>query len=133
MFALRDIESVVIPSYIKKIKHYSFADCVNLEKVEFDEDPQLTSIGESSFFNSNLIDFVVPKSVVEIKKRAFDCSSIRACEVFGDDVVICSRCFDNSELRLISFPNAQKVVIHDHNIARLFIPPKGIVVVQIIK
>lgn len=57
IFALRDIESVVIPSYIKKIKHYSFSECCYLEKVEFSEDSQMTSIGEGSFTDCMLKSF----------------------------------------------------------------------------
>ena len=137
VFALRDVKTVFIPSYIKKIKSCTFSDCVNLKKVVFSDDSQLVSIGKESFSGCGLKSLSIPQKIRKIKKEAFICAEIETVEILGDDVLLGVDCFNSSDLRLISFPNAQKVVIYDNtfifssDLFQLFIAPKGIIEFEI--
>lgn len=74
VFANRNIENVIIPSYIKYIKSYAFYCCSSLGNVEFQSESSLESIGESSFAKSAIRRITIPKNVETIARYAFsDC------------------------------------------------------------
>ena len=74
LFAARDIETVVIPSFIKRISSYAFCDCVSLQKVEFSKDSQLEVIEKSAFSGTSIKTITIPPHVIEIEDFAFfDC------------------------------------------------------------
>lgn len=53
LFARRDIEKAVIPSFIKKIGKYAFNCCNKLKEVKFTKDSQLEVIEEGAFSYSS--------------------------------------------------------------------------------
>ena len=57
---------------------YMFDGCTNLTSVTFEEDSQLTSIGDYAFYNCTTIEsLTIPSSVQKIEGNSFiDCSSL---------------------------------------------------------
>lgn len=101
----KDIKRITIPSFIKIIDNYSFAES-SIEKVEFLEDSQLLIIKKLAFAYSLLNGIELPSSVVEIGSFAFSDSMIKSID-FKDDSnlkIIGSNAFISSTLRSISLP-----------------------------
>ena len=71
-FARRDIEQVIIPSYIKRISSYAFDCCKRLKNIEFSENSELETIGEYSFCNSAIENISIPSSLKRIERNAFE-------------------------------------------------------------
>ena len=91
-FASRDIEKVVIPSFIRKIGSFSFSRCLNLKMVDFSENSELLSIDERAFSGSSLKKILIPNHVAKIGDFAFcGCNNLQTV-LFPD----------NSELSLIN-------------------------------
>lgn len=71
IIASKDIEKVIIPSYIKYIGSSSFSNCKILDKIEFEENSELVSIGESAFFRCSITEIKIPKHVRFMGKHSF--------------------------------------------------------------
>lgn len=54
VFAFRNIEKVVIPSFIEVIEPCAFSSCTQLRQVEFYEDSKLRIIGKNAFYDSSI-------------------------------------------------------------------------------
>lgn len=67
IFARKDIETAVIPSFIKKIGKYAFYNCSKLKKVEFEKNSQLRCIENYAFCKSSIESLSIPSSVVELE------------------------------------------------------------------
>lgn len=65
-FACRDVLNVVIPSSIKLIDSFSFAECRNLSKIEFTENSELLTIGEEAFARSSISSISIPPKLIEL-------------------------------------------------------------------
>lgn len=69
---LQSLVSITIPASVKSIGSRAFSGCQDLETVTFEENSQLTVIGEYAFFDCcDLADFIIPASVTEIGAEAF--------------------------------------------------------------
>mgnify|MGYP001125455193 CR=1 FL=1 len=68
IFARRDINNIVIPSFIRYIGKNSFSDCSDLQKIEFTVDSKLLSIEKSAFSFSFLRDISIPESVENLEE-----------------------------------------------------------------
>lgn len=63
IFATKDIKKIIIPSYIKRLAKFSFANCSSLVSLEFEEYSQLHSIGYGAFSKTLLDRIFIPNSV----------------------------------------------------------------------
>ena len=126
VFANRNIKTAIIPKTIKYIKSCAFENCQQLEFLDIPEDSQLENIGEDALSYSSIKSFIIPKNMKKIGKIFLYCSCLESLEFQGDllndDLYFLGHCFN---LRIISFPNVQKLKICDLNIFdsdfRLFI------------
>lgn len=71
LFARRDIEKAVIPSFIKKIGPHSFELCDNLKEISFSENSQLLSIGHHEFYRSSLEKLFIPPNFIDFDDEYF--------------------------------------------------------------
>ncbi|KAK8839721.1 hypothetical protein M9Y10_031426 [Tritrichomonas musculus] len=67
VFGCRNIKELSVPSKIRKIQPYSFADCQFLHKVQIPENSELKSIGKKAFSFTLFSVLSIPKNVVELK------------------------------------------------------------------
>ena len=66
------IEEITLPSTLKTIGVYAFEDCSSLRTVNFEDNSQITSIGEGAFTGcSSLTSIIIPDSVTSIGGYAF--------------------------------------------------------------
>ena len=108
LLARRDIEKVVIPSFIKRIDSNSFSNCVKIKSFEFSPNSQLSSIGSFAFSNSSISSFSIPISCSSIENHAFlFCKSLKKVEFKeGSKInVINESVFSSSALESISLPS----------------------------
>lgn len=105
IFAVRNIEHAVIPSFIKVISPFAFFGCQKLKSVKFENDSQLEIIGGYSFSNTKFNEIEIPSNVIEIGHHAF-----ANCELekitFSDDSklkYISQNVFNKSHLVKIKF------------------------------
>lgn len=66
IFASRDVDHFTIPSTIKHISPYSFYECYKLQKIDFEENSQLLSIGKNAFSYSSIVSIFVPSNVEDV-------------------------------------------------------------------
>lgn len=101
VFASRNIEEAIIPSYIKRINSYVFDGCYELKSIEFEKESELKSIGRSALrylfikkvsipnkvelidenafekcMALSIVDFSFPSNLISIEKGAFSYTSI---------------------------------------------------------
>ena len=67
VFACRDVERAVIPSYVKSIGSFSFSYSSCLETIEFSEDSELLSICEGAFSYSPIKNISIPQKVERLE------------------------------------------------------------------
>ena len=67
VFGCRNIKELSVPSKIRKIKAYSFADCQFLHNVQIPENSELKSIEKNAFSFTLFSVISIPKNVVELK------------------------------------------------------------------
>lgn len=87
IFACRDIEYAIIPSFIKRISDHCFQFCSKIKNFEFIdiESSQLLSIGKWSFHQSSISEIEIPKQTQIIQQEAFYCcSNLRKIEISED-------------------------------------------------
>ena len=71
VFATRDIETVTIPKFIKRIRSHAFENCSKLSSIEINDDSKLQSIGACSFTNTSLRSIFIPKTLVKLEEGWF--------------------------------------------------------------
>lgn len=57
------IESIVIPSHVKKLENNIFNLCCSLQKVDFSEDSELMVIEPNAFYHSSINKLTIPANV----------------------------------------------------------------------
>lgn len=81
LFARRNINEVIIPSYIKSISSYAFENCYNLWYVDIPANSKLKTIGSCAFSFSALKSFSFHDHITEKGENAFcDCISLQIVE-----------------------------------------------------
>ncbi|KAK8847853.1 hypothetical protein M9Y10_018888 [Tritrichomonas musculus] len=71
IFARRDIETAVIPPFIKRIAPYAFYYCYKLKDVTFCDRSELKSIGKFAFCGSSIECLTIPPSLVDLEQGCF--------------------------------------------------------------
>lgn len=107
VFARRNIEHAIIPSYIKQIDSYAFSNCLSLKTIEFSEDSKLEIINESSFSSSSINTIIIPPHVNMIKRNAFSCCKNLHNIEFLNNSINCQiekSAFDDILMKTIEFP-----------------------------
>lgn len=88
-FARRDIDEVVIPSFIRYIRSCAFSECVYLESVEFAEDSELEKIENYAFYKTPIKKITIPKHVKVIEEHAFNrCDYLESVEFHEDSELV---------------------------------------------
>ena len=82
VFEGSSLETVELPSTLRRIEIDAFANCRNLRSVQLPE--RLEMIGDRSFYGCGLTEVVFPASVERIGERAFYGNKIRKV-TFGSD------------------------------------------------
>lgn len=124
IFAIREIQSAVIPSNIKRIGKYAFKNCHELKTVKFAPNSQIEEIGKKAFFLCDKLETVdaVPPTLKLIGKSAFrECIKLLRM-TYGNDcktepnmpnlVEICSNAFNtcsNLEMALDFSVNVKSI------------------------
>lgn len=67
-FCPRNVETIKIPSFIKKINSFAFDRCINLKYIEVPEDSELEFIDEYAFYESSIEKITIPSKVIELKE-----------------------------------------------------------------
>ena len=85
LFARRDIEHAIIPSFITRISSYSFENCCNLTKLEIEENSQLEIICDYAFSNTSIEKISIPPSLTTIQVGAFfECQDLLKVDIPSD-------------------------------------------------
>ena len=73
------IKKLIVGSGVTKIGKYAFAECTNLESIDFSGAASLETIGESAFYGcTSLSDVTLPASLKTLDMAAFaNCSSLK--------------------------------------------------------
>ncbi|KAK8875922.1 hypothetical protein M9Y10_006100 [Tritrichomonas musculus] len=71
VFACRNIDRVVVPSYITRIASHAFSGCRYMQSIEFPRDSKLTRIDDFAFAFSSIENIIIPTSIKVIGRRAF--------------------------------------------------------------
>ena len=109
VFASHDIEEAVIPSNIKHLCSFCFSWCKNLQKVDFFDDSELETIGESAFSDSSIVKLSIPKSVKVIRYKTFWwCRNLIEVDFPADSElsVIEKDAFTHSSLSKLTIPSS---------------------------
>lgn len=108
VFACRDIEEVVIPSFIIKISAFSFDECTKFKRIEFQENSQLISIEEMAFGETKIAKISIPSKTRKIGRCAFFyCKILKRIEFQPDSNLsfIDEDAFNGSSIVSISIPS----------------------------
>lgn len=105
---------LVIPSSVKYIDEFAFAECKTIKKISFAKDSQLEIIGQAAFskcYSLGLINF--PDSLIKIMNKAFSkCKNLRKI-YFGQNSKIISikeGAFEDCAIDFIHLPSSlQKI------------------------
>ena len=107
-----DLEQVTIPKTVTDIQYNAFYNCVNLSTVNFEENSELSSIGNTAFTYSGLTTLKLPNSVTSIGKAAFQgCSRLATVTLSSKMESISNSAFRNCvKISSITIPNKVKYI-----------------------
>lgn len=81
-FAATKIENIVIPEKVTQIDDFAFKYCYYLNRVYFEKNSQLKSIGNEVFSWSGIESIAIPKRVAQIHTNAFfNCFKLQIIEI----------------------------------------------------
>lgn len=107
IFARRDIKTVVIPPFIKKIADYAFENCTSIESIEISENSKLQEIGRYAFHFSSIESISFPPHLMAIGKGCFEsCIHLKTIEIPKNSelFIIGQQAFDSTIIESISIP-----------------------------
>lgn len=107
VYSLQDVETIKIPSFIKRIAPFAFYASSSLQVVDIDENSELQSIGKFAFANSSIESIFIPKNVSQIEKSAFGECNLKYIDFDDDSKLreISQELFFDSTLISITIPN----------------------------
>ncbi|KAK8839270.1 hypothetical protein M9Y10_032202 [Tritrichomonas musculus] len=111
-FGMRDIESFIIPSYIKTINEFAFDNCKKLKSITFETGSLLEKIGNYGFeFIQGQEKMIIPPFVKEIGTKSFsEIKEVKSFEFLSKSIIIGNSSFSYSKnLTSVSFPNADHI------------------------
>lgn len=115
LFARRDIEKAVIPSFIKKIGPRSFELCDNLKEISFSEKSQLLSIGHHSFYRSSLEKLFIPLNFIDFDDECFS-SALRIKDLIispnNKNFCVLNNNFLDYEIMMFFFLLEEKIALY---------------------
>ena len=87
-YGIISLKKVTLGENVTSIGNEAFSDCINLQTVDFGDNSQLQTIGDSAFYNcTNLSTITIPENVTSIGNRAFDgCTSLTSVIIESDDI-----------------------------------------------
>ena len=71
IFARRDIQTALIPSFIKKISSCAFENCTSLKEIKFSENSELQECGYRAFYSSLIKSISIPPHLTKIGEECF--------------------------------------------------------------
>ena len=105
-FALAELESVIIPSSVKRIGDRAFHSCYNLSRVKITKG--VTEIGNYAFeYCCSLKSITIPESVTSIGEASLFCTGLTNIEVEENNLCYSSEngvLFDKLKTHLVCFP-----------------------------
>lgn len=118
LFKNTDIQNVTIPNTVKEISSHAFANCHNLETVEFEKDSILKVVGEYAFgYCYKVQELNLPECVEVISGGAFaNCKLLKAFkfpENIKMKVVEASTFYGCESLEEINLPSGVEVIERD--------------------
>lgn len=108
IFVRRDIESITVPSFIKRIASSAFQCCPNIQKVEFANDSEIQIIDDHAFAYSSIESFIMPPNVTQICEGTFyDCENLKKIEFPANSKLqkINQFAFNESSIEHIKIPS----------------------------
>ncbi|MBR5300147.1 MAG: leucine-rich repeat protein [Bacteroidales bacterium] len=118
--ALSSLRELYLPPELTSITNAAFEECTSLEKVDWGEDPQLTTIGtairEDSIFDGNWI----------IRGPFSGCTSLKTIEIPSKVNTIMAGAFYNSGIEKVIFAENSSMVVFEPTV-RYARPPLGAV------
>ena len=103
------LESVVLPSTLKRIEGNTFRECRGLEDVELPEG--LEYIGKKCFKESGLESISLPSTLKTVEENTFrECENLREIEFSEGLEKICRYAFVGSGLEQVEFPDSLRTV-----------------------
>ncbi|KAK8865394.1 hypothetical protein M9Y10_010939 [Tritrichomonas musculus] len=109
LFACRDIDKVIVPSYIKHISPFCFQKCKYLKSIEFQQNSNLQSIGKYAFSKTSIETINIPEHCQHIKEGSFfHCKLLTRIEFEAalEMKLIDDKCFTKTQLRSIQIPES---------------------------
>lgn len=118
VYCYKNVEEIIIPSYIKEISCGAFHQCEKLHSLTFQPNSSLEVIDNQSFiYCSNLKNIVFPETVKRIGGQTFSCAeSLESIQFLGKYIELDFNCLDSCKrLKVISFPNATEINFIENN------------------
>lgn len=113
IFALRNIETATIPSFISRIGMHAFAFCSNLKSIAFEETSALKEFCSSSFVDCKKLESIVsiPASLRFVGCFCFSRSvNLTSLEFLSDELEFHYGSFyECSSVAILSFPNGRHI------------------------
>lgn len=106
VIAYRNIQQVVIPSFIKDISTDAFEYCCDLKYVDFEKNSLLEKIHSNAFCNTAIKSIIFHSHLKEINNNSFSCENLTTV-IFPNDSEISSlgnSCFSFGVVKYLSIP-----------------------------
>ncbi|KAK8865150.1 hypothetical protein M9Y10_010684 [Tritrichomonas musculus] len=115
-FCRRNVESIMIPSYIKVIKAYAFESCKQLKNITFEPNSSLELIENYAFSENSSEKLVFPPSLKKIGCYSLQYNhNLKYVEFLGKYIEIGYCCFYSSNISTIIFTNADQIIFGDES------------------
>lgn len=108
VFADKDVETPIIPPFIKRISSYAFNGCHKLKTIIIPDDSELNEICPFAFENSSLESIYIPPKNIKIHQYAFSyCNNLKNVEFSNDtnSLIIEENIFAFSSVEKITIPS----------------------------
>ncbi len=106
-FSCESLADVWLPDTLKTIGEKAFKNCLAMEEIDL---PDVTTLGKAAFFNSGLVEVVVPGTVAKVDDYCFQkCANLQRVELEeGIDETGASVWANDDALEAVVFPSTLK-------------------------